>query len=74
MLRVSFVTSFGNPAIDEMSILAPLKQCKQYVLLFSSIKSVGYVTRFLHQTYCVTYMPYKTVVCMLVYYYCIIVW
>lgn len=26
-----FVTSFGNAAVDEMSILAPLKQCKQYV-------------------------------------------
>ena len=28
---VYFIISFGNPAVDERSILSPLKQCKQYV-------------------------------------------
>jgi len=32
---VYFIISFGNPAVDERSILAPLKQCKQYVFYFS---------------------------------------
>jgi len=39
---ICFVISFGNAAVDEMSILAPLKQCKQYVCW------INFVENFLH--------------------------
>ena len=47
---VCFVISFGNAAVDEMSILAPLKQCKQYVCWIHFNKHILYPVSYTHLT------------------------